>query len=314
MDFKKFTSIENTYRQKFIDKFIFPEGCEFVAREKLDGANIQLLFTPGKPMKVGKRTAYIEENEDFYDIWNTLNKYKVELDGFQRYCDSLNEPIRIYGEIYGQGVQKRVKYGSEKYIALFDAEIGEKLLTQEEFELFIINFRNINNNPNYETLLPKSYGIFSKLSDALSIDVENMERSGAEGVVIQAYNHNVYNKHGERFIVKKKSNAFEDTRQDAIARGAGRAEPKEGDVIYSLNRKFREYINKNRILDIYAKYGPITEPKQIGDYIKYTLDDAKTDFLKDHDLSILVPDMDKKKEKDLYNVGGIIVNYLKENL
>ena len=84
MEFKKYSSIENTYRQKHIDKFdeVLPgwqEGTTFVAREKLDGANIQLVFTPDGLMKVGKRTSFLNESDSFFDIWNTLNKYSKEL-------------------------------------------------------------------------------------------------------------------------------------------------------------------------------------------------------------------------------------------
>jgi hypothetical protein len=304
MEFKKFTSIENTYRTKFIHKFNIEPDVMFIASEKLDGANIQLVFTPNEEMKVGKRTAFLNKGEPFFDIWNTLAKYQKELDILQQYANDLDKSVRVYGELYGPGINNRVDYGPEKKIALFDMYIEDTLLTQNQLGF---NFVHLG----LSDLRPMVVGIDS-LGTLLNYDVENMEhRKGAEGIVIQPFGTHIFNHHDERLILKKKSMAFEDTRQDAIDKGAGRAEPKERDIVFDLNLKFRQYITENRVLDIYAKYGKISEPSQIGQYIGYVLGDAKTDFLKDNTIP---EDLDKNKTKELWNVGGLIVGLLKKEL
>ena len=148
----------------------------------------------------------------------------------------------------------------------------------------------------------------------MAVDVETLNMAGSngsEGVVIQPYSKVLRMYNGERLILKKKSKAFEDKEDKPKEH---KAEPKEKDIIYDLNKVFRTYITKNRVLDTFAKHGQIQEPKQIGEYINLVLDDAKADFFKDHDVKSLVPDLDKKREKDLFNVGSMIVNILKEYL
>ena len=182
----------------------------------------------------------------------------------------------------------------------------ERLLSQQEFEALMFGI-----GPH---LLCPYIGLFGTLEEALAVGVETLQMAGSngsEGVVIQPYSKVLRMYNGERLILKKKSAKFEDKQDKSEDQ---KAQPKEKDIIYDLNKVFRGYITKNRVLDTFAKYGQIQEPKQIGEYIGLVLDDAKADFLKDHDLKTLVPDMEKKREKDLFNVGSTIVNILKEYL
>ena len=68
------------------------------------------------------------------------------------------------------------------------------------------------------------------------------------------------------------------------------------------------------MLDTFSKHGEIQTPKDIGKYIKLILEDAKEDFLKDYNINELVIDLDKNKEKAIFNVGSRIVNLLKSKL
>jgi len=108
MEFRKYQSLENHYREKHILKHLqyFPElgRQRFVVLEKLDGANIQLHFENGV-IKVGKRSQYIGEivdgvytGEDFYGITDILNRnmeYILNIDKARK-CNSL----RLYGEVF----------------------------------------------------------------------------------------------------------------------------------------------------------------------------------------------------------------------
>lgn len=334
MDFKKYCSIENSYNKKFIEKFkellgqdIFND-TSFVVREKLDGANIQLLFQPHQKMKVGKRTSYLNEDENFYSIWDTLGRYDRDINHLQDLSNSVGVTIRLFGELYGPGINNRVDYGNEKKIAIFDAYISgkeyklidngdsvlqygwvetdnqdEKLLTQQEFEAFMFNGGRTH-------LLCPYLGLFDTLEEALDIDVETLQKSGSngsEGIVIQPFNKIIRDFNNERFILKKKTSKFNDKPERTKI-------PKEKDAVYDLNVIFRGYITKNRVLDMFAKHGMIKEQNQIGEYLRLILEDAKKDFVKDHDLTILLPDFNKKRERDLYNVGSLIVNLLREYL
>jgi hypothetical protein len=62
--------------------------------------------------------------------------------------------------------------------------------------------------------------------------------------------------------------------------------------------------------NVFSHHGPIESPKQIGQYIRYMLEDAQGDFLKEHD----VAELDKGQLKNVYNVGSMIANMLKGEL
>lgn len=300
MEFKKYNSIENHYRQKYIDKMVFhnplAETCDWIAREKLDGANIQLVISPNSQMVVGKRSAYLNPDEPFFDIWNTLARYHHELDVLQRSANLFNCTYRMYGEIYGPGINGRVDYGEAKRIAIFDMEQDGRLLTQVELESFLYT-RDMTH------LLPKQLAK-GKLLDVLQVDVE---RDNFEGVVIKPYDQNFFLQ-DERFLIKKKSSLFAD-KENGGNGGEIPARENVSDVAYNLNKEFRKYITENRVVDVFAKHGEIQEPRQIPDYIAYVLEDAKADFLKDHELPA---DLTSKQERDVFNVGGIIVGFLKK--
>lgn len=310
MDFRKYNSIENSYQTKFLLKVLsrHPELQEeqYIAREKIDGANIQLVFTPGQPMKVGKRTSFLNEGEAFFDIWNTLEKYKEELEILQNRTNLTETTIRLYGEIYGNGIQKRVDYGNEKYIVFFDIEVAGELQSQKYFD-------EIMRELGLNDFIPPKVGFYNNLNSALNFDVNfdshilGKDNNPAEGIVIQPYNKVVYLfDTPDRFILKKKSDKFSEKE------GVKEHKPREqiNPELLSILTNFRSYINTNRVLSVFSKHGEIQEPKEIGKYIKLILDDAKEDFLKDHE----IPELDEKSTKIVFNVGTDIALLLRSYL
>lgn len=90
--FKKYNSIENSYRDKYITKALsqYPELKDetYCLVEKLDGANLQLFFQPNKEMQVGKRSCFISKDEDFYSVWDVLSYYSKMISKFQEIADT----------------------------------------------------------------------------------------------------------------------------------------------------------------------------------------------------------------------------------
>lgn len=123
MTFKKWPSIENHYREKFIQGFLdeSPELAdeEFIISEKLHGACIQLFFSPHTPMRVGSRNRFLDQDSKFYDIWNTLGKYQEIIDLFQECVNYRPATYRWFGEYFGGNIQKGVSYGPEHRILFF---------------------------------------------------------------------------------------------------------------------------------------------------------------------------------------------------
>lgn len=303
--FVKFTSIENSYRTKYIDGFLQLDPTianeRFVVTEKVDGSNFQWEFSPEGDVRCGSRNNYLDMSGSFQGavIRDLYAAHAVVLDKLIKLAIQTDSTIRLYGELYGEGIQKRVDYGRGKKLIYFAMMINGDWLCFREFQ------ERIANAGGGQWIVPILF-IADGLNEALETDIEfntllnNKENNLAEGVVISMYDRVVTDGHGSPFILKKKHEQF----------GEGKVkEAKAVDAtVLALNASFREYINENRILSVFSKEGVISSPKEIGKYIKLIMDDAREDFEKDFNLSTL----DKNQLKGVYNVGSVLAVALKE--
>lgn len=126
--FKKYSSLENHYNSKFIEKLysLGLTGGEWVAREKIHGTNFSLIIERDK-VTCAKRTGPILPAEDFYGYEIVLKKYDKPIKGVQEVMDSISTSVpvtyQVFGEFAGGGIQKGVDYG-EKDFYVFDIIIN----------------------------------------------------------------------------------------------------------------------------------------------------------------------------------------------
>ena len=80
MIFKTYNSIENACQTRVIDQIKMQGfGDEvFIVQEKVHGANFSF-FTDGKEIKIGKRTAFIEKDEKFFNAHQILERYRKKV-------------------------------------------------------------------------------------------------------------------------------------------------------------------------------------------------------------------------------------------
>jgi len=311
LEFKKYSSIDNHYQSKSVIFWLkrFPElkNEVFILTEKLDGSNIQLVFTPGEEMLVGKRTSFLTPGAKFFDIWNVLSRYDAELSVLQRYADDLGESVRVFGELYGPGINGRINYGDKKKIKFFDMYIDDVLYSPAQLSAKMAEL-------GLEHMLVPTLSMVTGLENALDFSCDfdstvlNIKGNIAEGFVMRPYFQVYRMPSGERFVFKKKSKAFAD-KENKGNKDKKPREPLDANII-RLVSDFQGYINENRMIDTFSKHGEIESPKQIGDYIRLILEDAKADFLKDNPDLIL----DKNTAKIVFNVGKTIVEMLKKRL
>ena len=302
-NYTKYPSMENSYNNRYISKMV--EHCgdmsdvRFVIHEKIDGCNIKLQFSPDGTMGVGKRNSWLEPGEKFNDIWNTLDRYEF-IDRVKEYCIRNNETITLYGELYGEGIQNRVRYGQKK-IAIFEMWQDDYLAPQYKLHFF---------TDYYFIPKPPKLAIVTGLGAALAYPetfdskILNEENNTAEGIVIKPYDEVLAYGH-DIFMLKKKSSKFEERPIKTKRSSLVSSEFKRVKAMFNL------YMNENRVVSVFSKEGPIQEPSQIGHYIKLVVEDAKIDFLKDHpDLELSKEDMSK-----IYKAsGGTIAKYVKDGL
>lgn len=308
--FKKYRSIENHYRQKYILNCLsqFPEleQAKFSIREKVDGANVQFFFKKGKKMEVGKRSSFLNKNDSFFDIWTVVDKNQQLLQRFQDFVDSADFEIRVYGELYGPGINGRVDYGPQQDLLFFDMELDGQMVCQKQFEdiMKLIGLEN-----KIVPLIGYVEGLLTALEVSCNFDskVLGREDNASEGIVIKPYDKDFILGNGSRFLLKKKSEKFKEKESKATAK----IEEDLPQEVISLMLEFSSYINKNRVISIFSKYGEIKEPREMGKYIQLVVEDAKEEFLRDHTLP---KDLDNKIKKKIFNVGGRVVSLLKEYL
>jgi len=292
MGFKKYSSLENTYREKSILKYLtcYPELQEdwWVANEKIDGANISFVFEPGQKYVVCKRSGPIGLSESFFDIQNVLKKYENEMNIIQEYCDEVEQSFQLFGELFGPGINNRIDYGPEKQILFFDLMDSHGLYVPPDFfDVWIGALKLYHMN----LIGHKQVGTLDKL---LSIDVENIsshysKKDNVEGIVLRPYKKTFYvpGTH-ERIILKKKSKKFEEKESTKSTK----VKFEVPDSLKQLAVQYEDYITDNRILGIFSKYGEIKDKKEIGKYLSLIREDAKNDFILDHPETTIV-------EKDL---------------
>jgi len=306
MIFKKWPRIENSYQQKFINVFLaeFPELAEetFVVTEKLHGSCVQICFEPGKPWKVGKRTAFLAEGEKFFGIHDVLPEYEPIFGRIQEHVNLGTYALRLFGELCGPGIQKGVDYGQRKRIFFFGYMIDDELMP-------FCAFRDHARFLDFEEYLVPVVGLVGNLREALELDAEfvskvnPVEGNLCEGIVLQPYRKAYTNAGGKRFLLKKKNGRF-------LEKAKAKKLPSPGDFeVQRLNAEFRLYITENRLQGIFSKYGEIEEPRQIGDYIRLVLGDAKEDFLEEHGDAF--GKLTNAEQRKVLNVGAVIANILK---
>jgi len=307
-EFKKYLEIENSYHAKNIQRFLakFPELMfeTYVIQEKLHGCNICLIFTPNEGMLVCSRNKILDPDESFFDVWNTLKKYEEELRAIQQYVDTTKTIMRVFGELVGSGINKGVDYMDEKFIRFFDIYIDDKLIAP-------IHSMTLLDNIGVTHMIVPIIGIVPSLQEALSFSCEfptkinPKEGNICEGIVIKSY-HNVFiSPVGEVFYLKKKNEKFKEKQH----------EPKpimELDEFDNWNNVFRTYITHNRVESTYSKMGIISENKQLVEYIKVILDDARKDFLKDYGEEL--KGASKAQLKRVFNIGSTLASMLMEDL
>ena len=322
MSFLRYPSIDNHYRTKEIEmwKRYHPNLTKemFVAREKLDGSSLALWFLPDGRIKVASRNNFIGylgddvrfQGVSITELFESNSAYKALIKDVQTWAYINDKPNIIFGELYGGGIQNRVNYGKERHFRAFDIMKGGYMLSQYDFDYIFATIPGIYADDKLSLVCP-FVAKFENLEEALAFDVSKFtsiltpvdhpegKLNLAEGIVIKPYDTCYQSPEGSVFYLKMKNEKFKDNEVKApkLAPDAG---------LIELQTAFRGYLTENRMLDVFSKYGVIEKPSQIGEYIRYIMEDAKVDFLKEFPYS-----GDKNADKVVFNGGPIILEMLK---
>jgi Rnl2 family RNA ligase len=314
--FQKYCSITNHYNTKDIVYWFqyYPElpNIKYVIQEKIHGSNLQLIFQPNQELRLASRNNLIGYDDGFYTAKTVIeNEWEHGFKRIQIYANTENVKIRVYGEIFGPKVQKGVDYGSVRKFRIFDIEIDGRWLSGQEVEKFLLELQIIS-------LMVPILGYFDSLEEAMAFDVNfNTKLVDApegtnicEGGVIKPYEKVIRSPEGSTFYIKKKNDAFKEKQKAKPIK-----DPTEGHTpeVVAWRETFYQYLNDHRVQAVFSKHGEIQKSSQLGEYIRWTVQDAEETFLTeeaDFDKS----QFNKKEFKFITNGGKAVATLLKNYL
>lgn len=180
--------------------------------------------------------------------------------------------------------------------------INERFLPYSGLTYLIINGLGIPLVPFIKTMT----GLQAALSEPRDFVSHLAASDHAEGYVIKPYTTEYYKNTGDRFILKAKSDKFAEKMK---------VEPKERkelpEKVMEAYLKFQSYITENRLDNVIGNNGPLESVTQIGDYIRFMLDDMKKDFKAD---GFEETNFEPDELKQIYNVGHKIVPMIKARI
>lgn len=274
MEFQKFSSLENTYRQNLIDKVQYEgkDGGLWFATEKLHGANFSF-WCDGTEVKVASRTQFVDGT--FYNCQAVINRYEGKVMSLwlelSRGYDSLE--LVIYGELFGGNVQKEVQYG-EKDFRAFDMTLNGKIqpkTTQRSLceGIGILNVPFVKAGTFAECLaLPNT---FQSLLTPEGYEEDNT----SEGLVVEPVEPAWFN-NGSRIYFKNKAEGFSEKKRAPKERQVFELSEDESELLNEL----LTYNTEQRVSNVISKIGAVTN-KDFGKILGLTAQDILEEFTKD---------------------------------
>ncbi|WP_294234501.1 RNA ligase family protein [uncultured Chryseobacterium sp.] len=333
MIFKTYNSIENAYQARVIEQIrIQGFGDEvFIVQEKVHGANFSF-FTDGKEIKIAKRTAFIEDNEKFFNARQILERYRknvVEVFGKVKVVYPDAETIVIYGEIFGGGykhkevepvkdavkVQKGIEYAPHNEFYAFDIKLNGTTYLDTEFVNHIFEetgffYAKTLFHGTLEEALAFPNVFDSKIPGWLGLP--ELEDNRCEGTIIKTLETRYFG-NGARVILKNKNEKW--IEKSKVIRKQEKKVQKQirfGENAQRIWEELEQYATVNRLNNVISKIGefePTMAGKVIGLFAKDILEDFGKDFPEAFD------SIEKKEQKRINKkLNAVVIDTVKAAL
>jgi Rnl2 family RNA ligase len=334
LEFKKYTSIENTYDQDLMES-IRSEGYEnktFVVQEKVHGSNC-CFITDGQNVRFAKRTGFVEADEKFYNYEELLVRYNDKIINLFRRVQSTYadlQSLSVFGEMFGgtyphpevqnypkiMNIQKGVFYapvhdfyGFDLYISI--AETSRFLPVDETntfFEAENFFYAKTLFQGNLDECLQYPNAFRSHIPEWLGLPP--LDDNICEGIVIRPAEP-VYLETGARLLLKSKNSRFAEKKSVKKREPTLFVEPTYSEPLAELLPVAEAYVTENRLNNVVSKIGHVSIPKDMGKLIGLLSKDALDDFLKEHSGRYAL--LEKREQKILNTyVNKHVISLLKE--
>lgn len=332
MIFKTYNSIENAYQTRVIDQIRLQGfGDEvFIVQEKVHGANFSF-FTDGKEIKIAKRTAFIENEEKFYNAHQILEQYRKNvINLFQKvktiYPDV--ETVVIYGELFGGGykhkevepvkgavrVQAGIEYAPYNDFYAFDIKLnGVTYLDTDIINSIFEETGFFYAKTLFEGTLEEALrfpNVFnSKIPAWLGLpEMNNM----CEGTIIKTLKTRYFG-NGARVILKNKNEKW--IERSKVVRKQEKTVQKTvrfGEKAQNIWEEIQAYITANRLNNVMSKIGEF-EPRMLGKVVGLFAQDILEDFEKDFPSAFTAIEKDEQKKINK-KLNSAVIDCVKEEL
>ena len=298
MNFRKFSSMEHSDNQEFLNDII-KDGLaneKFVVQEKAHGGNLSIWTDDGVNFKTAKRTAFLEEDEKFYNHQLILEDLKPKL---VQLWHKINEDAKIsqmtlYGEILG-GIYPHKDIKKAK--GAIQVQKGVYYTPNNEFYAFdlLLNNENFVNHNKLNELLEEIGFLYAKnlfigsLEDALKypndfqslihkdLNLPTIEDNICEGVVIRTI-ENLRLKSGRRILLKNKNDKWKEKEKSMKGKRKKKVIP---EYVKELQIEIGLYVTQNRLNNVISKIGEVTK-MDFGKLMKLFTEDIIEEFSKDN--------------------------------
>ena len=309
MEFKKFNSIENVERQKFMDAILM-QGitCPWVVTEKIHGANFSMTYNGEGDIRCGRRSAFIEEDEKFYDYKPVKLRYAESMVNLFTFLEEEKgcKVITVYGELYGGSVQSGVYYRKDQDFYAFDISVDGKYLPVSEVNELLEQFKFFYAKPLLVGTLTEAVEYPNKFDSTIpGLFGEEVEDNICEGTVIRPEIPYFFPT-GSRVIIKNKNENWKEKSKTRKPK----TEIVISDHVKAALEESTAYINENRLKNVLSKMGEVTQ-KDFGKICGLFTKDVIEDFAKEFDMETIE---DKKDRKILTKqIGRECGNLLRAN-
>ena len=284
LEFKKYSSIENSFNREFMEHVVaeMPQDLEYVVQEKVHGANTSFLCD-GETVRFAKRTSMLEDGEQFYDYPELLERYKARVLKLFTVIKAMYPEvphISVFGEMFGglyphddvhpthkvSLIQKGVCYtpGHEFYgfdIYLFTEKGGRFLPVDEVNKLFEANdffyAKTIFRGTLTECLkYPNAFQ--SKIAEWLGLPA--IEENICEGIVIRPIVP-MYLRNGSRVLIKSKNERFAEKKSVKKCYKLFAEPVPYSEALQTLIAEGEAYVTENRLANVVSHIGEVHFPK-----------------------------------------------------
>ena len=307
LKFKRYNSIENTYRKKTLDAIVEQGKSQgtWVVEEKVHGANFSIWFD-GTTFRCAKRSGFIGEGENFFNYKDVFENYKQNVVDLFNHLISQDENIKgiaVFGELFGghyphdevektdhQTVQRGLWYSPKNDFYAFDIKVRtdedteelwktDKFLNvdtcNELFEEFGFFYAKPLFKGTLEECLEFNNFYNSLLPEWLGLPALE-EENICEGNIIKP-NEAKYFWTGSRIILKNKNKKFSEKKNVTKVKKVIKLSDEANDCLV----KALAFVTENRLKNVLSHIGEVGE-KDFGKIMGLLNKDTIEDFLKDH--------------------------------